>query len=771
MISVLHGPVGKHFIALGRSIYHTKCRFFAGVNIQNARLANVRNIAIVAHIDAGKTTVTERMLFYSGSQGRIGEVDKGNTTTDFMQEEMERGITIQAAAVTFNWKNHIINVLDTPGHVDFNIEVERSLRVLEGVIGVFDAAVGVQGQSHIVLQQAQKFKIPMIAFLNKMDKANANFDRSVDSLRVKLGVCPLCLQAPIGDGYSGFEGVVDFLDMKIIRWALPDGAEAKQSEISEEPAYIREIARNGRLSLVDELIARDEKLMEAVITHMEKHGTDETTGKMEMDRASIVSAIRRQSQIVTQGKKSDNTQIVPVLCGAARRNKGVQPLLDAIVEILPCPQEMQHNAEISAASIRPAAKEFCLRSLSTALVFKVSYYSHPCGKRKGLLSYFRVYVGRVSRGKYFNATRKCFENLSQIFVVHGDVLKPVEYVPVGCIGVVFSEASHTGDTWINDGFQGTAFRLPGIDSPLPVVSTAIEPFEDTHSDRIRESLEMLCREDPSLRTRESDRGEIILQGMGDLHLEIALSKIQRLFGLRCSLQPPVVEYHESLDSEFIIPSENIYDSAGQLALDLGLRLTPVRDSLDGDMISSQKVEVGIDIDEETLLDDLVKRFDVSDLKEIVRMSRDFVEHYRPYILRAAQEALANSPRLHAEFLGAQLNFTRILVFADMKMQPNQVESFIGFFVSNALRKAHRMIVEPFMQLEVNLVDEKFASEVLRDLRQRETKSMEVNEGNDAISAVLPMRKLSKYSADLRKITKGHAHYWYKLDHYRPSRKL
>ena len=740
-------------------------RFHTDVNFRKTQLADVRNIGIVAHIDAGKTTVTERMLFYAGAQRRIGDVDRGNTTTDFMQEEMDRGITIQAAAVTFPWKGKVINLIDTPGHVDFNMEVERSLRVLEGVIGVFDAAVGVQGQSHIVLQQARKHNIPMIAFINKMDKPNAKFEKAVDSLSQKLGVCPLCLQGPIGDGFQGFDGVIDFLDMKAIRWVMPEGIDVQTTELSVEPKYVQEIATAGRLKLVDILLTRDEILMEEIFRFMEENACDEEMAKCTMPRHALIAAIQRQCRIVTKHKETESAQIVPVLCGAARRNKGVQPLLDFTLELLPCPTQVRLATDWSLQTAQPPKTAIRPINIATALVFKVSYHADGKTQRHGLLSFFRVYDGKVSRGKYFNSTRKCFENITQVYIVHGDALKPVDFVPVGCIGVTYSSTSFTGDTWVNEGARNDSFHLPGIDTPRPVVSTALEPFADDHTKTIHDSLHTLCREDPSLQTKESARGEIILQGMGDLHLEIALSKMQRIFGVRCALQAAMIEYHESVRTSLSIPGGVIRDSFGSPSMELGIRIEPKRDSADDEVISTESIAVDIAIDKVSLAKDLLSRFEAEEIETILTQSELCLSNHRDVIVQAVRKGLENSPRMHVELLGARVVLTRVLAFSD-RLKSRDIENATTFFISDAIRQLQTIIVEPYMKLELNIVDEKYTNAVVQDLRARDAKSITVSDQNDSVEAVLAMSRLRGYSAALRRITKGHAQYWYKLDHYR-----
>ena len=746
-------------------LFSSTFRLLTGVNLRNTKISDVRNIGIVAHIDAGKTTVTERMLYYAGAQRRIGDVDKGNTTTDFMQEEMDRGITIQSAAVTFPWKGKVINLIDTPGHVDFNMEVERSLRVLEGVIGVFDAAVGVQGQSHVVLQQARKHTIPMIAFINKMDKPNAKFDFAVGTLAEKLGVCPICLQGPIGNGFEGFEGIIDFLTMQAMRWVMPDGRDIKETPISSEPQYVQDLATAGRLRLVDTLLNRDEVLMEAILQFMEDNACDEQTAKLTIHRDALINAIRRQCRIVTHKKDAEAPQIVPVLCGAARRNIGVQPLLDFTLELLPCPSQVRTAEQKSLQRVPNAPHALFNFSTTTALVFKVSYHVDAKAKRRGLLSFFRVYDGRVTRGKYYNTTRGCVEDVSQVYVVHGDAIQSVDVVPVGCIGVTFSETSFTGDTWVNESAKNEAFHLPGIDTPRPVVSSALEPFADNHAQSIQNSLLTLCREDPSLQTKESSRGEIILQGMGDLHLEIAMSKMERMFGVRCALQQAMIEYHEAVCTPLEIKGEILRGASGADSIELGMRIEPLRDDADDTVIPACSAEVDVDLEFDAARRDLKESHSPEEINRIIQQSAVSLNRLLPCIVGTIQKALANSPRMHIDLLGARVTLTRV-IFYEERMLPDSVESKVSFFMSKALRALKTLIVEPYMKLEVSIADAQYTSAVVQDLRSRGAKTLDASDEGDTVVAVLSMAKLRGYSAVLRRITKGHAQYWYKLDHYR-----
>jgi elongation factor G len=375
----------------------------------------------VAHIDAGKTTTTERMLFYSGSVRRIGEVDSGTTTTDYLEEERERGVTITAAAVTFLWKGHQVNLIDTPGHVDFTVEVERSLRVLDGVVALFDAAVGVEAQSYTVLRQARRHKIPLIAYINKMDKSNADFNLAVNSIRKKLQVEPLLVQVPLLENDGSFSGIVDLVKGIAIRFEGKDGENVVERSIESQQHHVKEAFQQGRHELLAALSSRDDAMAEALIVLLDQFGGDEAKAEAAIDEKTLRETIRRQT---LKSMVQDEVPLVPVLCGASRRNMGVQTLMDAVVSYLPSPLERpvvigRNTANESTPLPHPPSSEVSNNFI--ALAFKVIHIPHPQTKENRGLVFFRCYSGRISnKQEFLNTTTGKTEKIEQLYVMHAN---------------------------------------------------------------------------------------------------------------------------------------------------------------------------------------------------------------------------------------------------------------------------------------------------------------------------------------------------------------
>lgn len=482
-------------------------------------LEKMRNIGIMAHIDAGKTTTTERILYYTGKIHKIGEIDDGQATMDWMAQEQERGITICSAATTTYWKNYQINIIDTPGHVDFTAEVERSLRVLDGAVAVICAVDGVQPQTETVWKQADEFNVPRICFMNKMDRIGADFFGSMEDVQQKFGIEPLALQIPIGEG-PDFEGVIDLLKMKELRWSEQDEGETiTESEISAERLSD---AQKWHDKLVETVAASDDNLMEIYL-----EGGDITIEQ-------IKTAIRNGTI---------NRTFVPFVMGSARHNQGVQPLIDAIVDYLPCPTDVpaakgikfkkdeQENIEIPCDASK----------MPLGLVFKIQY-----DREMGPLCYVRMYSGKISSGtQIFNVNKKKRERVNRILRMHADKSEQMDSLQAGDIAVFIGlKLAQTGDTIGSEAFN-VLLEQPKF--PQPVISVALEPESMSEKDKMNETLAILSREDPTFTSHEdAETGQLIISGMGELHLDVLVTRMRDDFGVKCNVGAPQVTYRESV---------------------------------------------------------------------------------------------------------------------------------------------------------------------------------------------------------------------------------
>ena len=482
-------------------------------------LDKMRNIGIMAHIDAGKTTTTERILYYTGKIHKIGEIDDGQATMDWMAQEQERGITICSAATTTSWKNHQINIIDTPGHVDFTAEVERSLRVLDGAVAVICAVDGVQPQTETVWKQADEFAVPRICFMNKMDRIGADFFGSMDDVHEKFGVDCLALQIPIGQGPE-FEGVIDLLEMKEIRWNEED--EGETFTITDVDASRLDQAQQWREKLIDTVAGSDDALMELYLD-----------GK-EITVDQLKKAIRAGTISRT---------FVPFVMGSARHNQGVQPLIDAIVDYLPCPTDIPpakglkfHKDESQAVEVPCDPSKMPL-----GLVFKIQY-----DREMGPLSYVRMYSGKISSGmQIYNLNKKKRERVNRILRMHADKSEAMDSLQAGDIAVIIGlKLAQTGDTIGTEAFN-VLLEQPKF--PQPVISVALEPESMSEKDKMNETLEILSREDPTFTSHEdAETGQLIISGMGELHLDVLVTRMRDDFGVKCNVGAPQVTYRESV---------------------------------------------------------------------------------------------------------------------------------------------------------------------------------------------------------------------------------
>ncbi|WP_319407783.1 elongation factor G [uncultured Desulfosarcina sp.] len=658
------------------------------------KLHNIRNIGIIAHIDAGKTTVTERILYYTGRSHKIGEVHDGEAVMDWMVDEQERGITITSAVTTCKWHDRDIQVIDTPGHVDFTIEVERSLRVLDGAVGVFCAVGGVEPQSETVWRQADRYKVPKIAFINKLDRIGADFFGTVQMMRDRLKATPLVLQIPMG-AEDNFSGVVDLIRMQQIRW--DDDTLGASYSTGDIDADLREDAEMFRDQLLETLAEVDDGIMEAYLA------------ETPIDTETILDAVRRATVAL---------KLVPVLCGSALKNKGIQPLLDAIVQFLPSPAEVP-----AIKGVHPETGETILcrpdeKAPLAALIFKVSMME---GRK---LSYVRVYSGKLSAGTdVYNPSRNKKEKLSRILMMHANKRERIDTVGPGAIvGVVGLKDSSTGETLCQ---QEHPVLLEKMDFYEPVISVAVEPKTHSDQEKLQQVLEKFMAEDPTLRVREDeDTGQTILSGMGELHLEIITSRMQREFNTRVNVGKPQVVYRETIESAAAGSAVFDKEVAGNRHFgEVSLRLEPLPRG-EGKRFESS-------LTEEKLAPGLVKAVE----KGVMESLESGILMGYPVVDVKAVLTGAGS----RETNGSELAFT---VAASMA-------------VREALSQGNSFLLDPIMAVEV-LVPEDFMGDVIGDLNARGGKieSIQPKLGVQTIKATVPLANMFGYSTNLRSATQG-----------------
>jgi elongation factor G len=669
-------------------------------------LDRIRNIGIIAHIDAGKTTTTERILFYTGSTHRMGSVDEGTTVTDWMAQERERGITITAAAVTCFWRNFQINIVDTPGHIDFTAEVQRSLRVLDGGVVVFDAVAGVEPQSETVWRQAQGFGVPLIAFINKMDKLGADFAHAVETIRERLSANPVAIQWPIGSE-AGFRGMVDLLEMQAIVWTDELGA---SPEVVEMPPELEEAVLEARERAVEQIVETDDNL---VTLYLEGR---------EIPAARLRQALR---QATLSG------QLNPVLCGSALRNKGVQPLLDAVVDYLPSPLDIPPiegvNPYTQKVEARPADASVPL----AALVFKIA--SDPY---VGRLAYFRVYSGKVKVGsQVINATKRRRERIGKLLRMFADHREEIQELSAGDIGATLGlKDTFTGETLCA---PNGPIVLESISFPEPVISVAIEPRTAADQDRLADGLRRLAEEDPTFVVRvDENTGQTLISGMGELHLEILTDRLMREFGVSGRVSRPRVSYRETVTQR--AEGEGLFERQTGGRMHFG----------------HVWLEVGpLPTGEGFLFENTMRGG---------ALSPEFVEAVERGCREAMESGVLAGYRLvdvKARLLDAELD--------------EEASSELAFKVAGtmafgqAVEEASPVLLEPVMDLET-VVPELYTGEVMGDLNARGAEIREVTsragEGQ-GIRAFVPLAKMFGYATDLRSLTQGRGTFTMEFHHY------
>jgi len=672
---------------------------------KKAKINTIRNIGIIAHIDAGKTTVTERILYYTGRSHKIGEVHDGEAVMDWMVDEQERGITITSAVTTCQWANHEIHIIDTPGHVDFTIEVERSLRVLDGVIGVFSAVEGVEPQSETVWRQADKYGVPKMAFINKLDRIGADFIGTVEMMQERLNANPLILQLPVGQG-EDFTDIIDLIEMKQIRWDEETlGASYHFEDIADE--YQKE-AETYREKMIEAAAEFDDEVMEAYLS------------EEPIDSHKVLEAIR---------KATVSLELVPVLCGSALRNKGIQPLLDAIIDLLPSPVDIpaiQGTDPESGDIIKCQAKD---SEPLAALIFKVAMME---GRK---LSFVRVYSGKMKVGEeLYNPSLKKKEKLTRILQMHANKRERVEAVGAGSIvGVVGLKESSTGETLCS---AAHPVLLEEIEFYEPVISVAVEPKTHADQEKIEAVLKKFLAEDPTLRVRQDeDTGQTILSGMGELHLQIITSRMQREFNTKVNVGQPQVVYRETIAKQ--AEASAIFDKeiAGQRQYgDVSLRVLPLPRGTGTrflSKISQQDLPQGFI--------DAVQKGSLESLESGAMMGYPVVD-----------VEITLTGVNHKDSLSTELAYT---VSASMACR-------------DALAKAAPFLLEPIMDAEV-FVPEAFMGDVIGDLNARGGKieSIDHKMGSQVIRATVPLARMFGYSTSLRSATQGRGTFSMQFSHF------
>ena len=674
-------------------------------------LSKVRNIGIMAHIDAGKTTTTERILFYTGITHKIGEVHDGAATMDWMEQEQERGITITSAATTCFWNENQINIIDTPGHVDFTVEVERSLRVLDGAVAVFDGKEGVEPQSETVWRQADKYDVPRICFVNKMDKLGADFYFTVETIIKRLGARPLVIQLPIG-AESTFEGVIDLVEMRALVWRGEVELGAKY-EIEEIPADMKAKADEYRNKLLEAVAETDDALMEKFFAGGE------------LSVAEIKGAIR---------KMTVKSEIYPVLCGSAFKNKGVQPMLDAVIDYLPTPLDVE---SVIGLDIRDETKQIIREAKSdapfSALAFKVM--SHPFF---GRLTYIRVYSGKAASGdQVLNSTKDKKERIGKLFQMHANKENPVDTITAGHIyAAIGLKDTTTGDTLCD---PANPVVLESMTFPEPVISVAIEPKTKGDQEKLGLAIQKLAEEDPTFRVeQDQETGQTVISGMGELHLDILVDRMRREFKVEANVGKPQVAYRETIRKvveRYDYTHKKQTGGSGQFAK-IQIKLEPME--VEGDKVYEfvNSVTGG-------------------------RIPREYI----PSVDAGIKDAMQVGTLAGYPVVGVKATLVDG-AYHDVDSSEMAFKIAGSMAYKEAARLANPVLLEPLMAVEVRTPEE-YMGDVIGDLNSRrgQIQSMEDASGVKVVSALVPLSEMFGYVGDLRSKTSGRAVYSMTFDTY------
>jgi len=674
-------------------------------------LEKTRNIGIMAHIDAGKTTTTERILYYTGVSHKIGEVHDGAATMDWMVQEQERGITITSAATTCFWRDHRINIIDTPGHVDFTIEVERSLRVLDGAVAVFCSVGGVEPQSETVWRQADKYGVPRIAFVNKMDRTGADFQRGIDMMSERLGANPVPIQLPIGKE-DGFKGHIDLVTMK--GYIFDDETMGTSFDEVEIPADMQDEAQVARDALIEEISSHDEALMEKYLAGEE------------LTVAEIKAGIR---------KATAGLQINPVLCGSAFKNKGVQALLDAVVDYMPSPVDVPPIEGTDLDGVEKITRPADDKGPFAALAFKIM--TDPF---VGTLTFFRVYSGVAESGAaVINTTKGKKERFGRLLKMHANKREEIKEVYSGDIAAAVGlKYTTTGDTLCG---EVGACLLESMEFPEPVISIAVEPKSKPDQEKMGIAIGKLVAEDPSLRVKtDEETGQTILSGMGELHLEIIIDRMKREFKVECNVGAPQVAYRETITKKVEVQGKFVRQSGGRGQYgDCWLRLEPLEPGSGFEFVDEVKGGV---------------------------IPREYI----PAVGKGAQEASENGV-----LAGFPMVDVRVAVFdgsyhdVDSNEMAFKIAASMGF--KEGAAKAGPVLLEPIMAVEVVTPDD-YMGDVIGDLNSRRGRimGMDSRSGGQVISAQVPLANMFGYATDMRSMTQGRATYTMVFDHYEQAPK-
>jgi len=673
-------------------------------------LEKTRNIGIMAHIDAGKTTTTERILYYTGRTHKIGEVHEGAATMDWMEQEQERGITITSAATACEWLGHRINIIDTPGHVDFTVEVERSLRVLDGAVAVFDSVAGVEPQSETVWRQADKYGVPRIAYINKMDRTGADFYRSVETIRDRLGANPVPIQLPIG-AEEEFVGLVDLVKMKALVYKDDMGTEFDETEIPDE---MKDQAEEYRTALLEAVADQDDELMEAVLE-------DE-----EISEERLIKALKAATLSLA---------VTPVLCGSSFKNKGVQPLLDDIVALLPSPLEvppvtgllpLAKGAEEQEEGDRPAddAGPFA------ALAFKVM--SDPY---VGKLTYFRVYSGQLEAGgRVLNVTTGKTERIGRLLMMHANSREEIERVYAGdiCAGVGLKDTG-TGDTLAA---PDAPIELESMDFPETVIAVAIEPKTKSDQEKLSTALARLADEDPTFKVEtDEETGQTLIHGMGELHLEVLVDRMIREFNVEANVGKPQVAYRETIRKRVDKVNAKFARQTGGRG-QYGHAVINVEPAPDEGFVFDNKIKGGV-----------------------------IPSEYIPAVKQGIEEALENGVKAGYPMVDVKVELVDGS-YHDVDSSEMAFKIAGSMAIQEGARKANPTLLEPIMAVEV-ITPEDFLGDVIGDLSRRRGKVQgQEQRGNAlAVQAFVPLSEMFGYATDLRSSTQGRATYTMQFERY------
>ena len=674
-------------------------------------LERYRNIGIMAHIDAGKTTTTERVLYYTGKTYKIGEVHEGGAVMDHMVQEQERGITITSAATTCIWNNHRINIIDTPGHVDFTIEVERSLRVLDGAVTVFDSVAGVEPQTETVWRQANKYRVPRMCFINKMDRIGANFYRTVDMVKDRLQAVPAVIQLPIGAGgpesNKPFAGLIDLVKMKALIWR-DEELGAKWDEV-DIPADQLDEANSYREQLLETIATSDDAFMEKYL------------GGEDVSEAEVKAAIRKGTLAF---------DFVPILCGSAFKNKGVQPMLDAVVDFLPSPLDIPPAQGTNLKGDQVVERSADENGPFAALAFKI--VADPFGK----LTYFRVYSGTINKGdEVYNSTKERKERLGRILLMHANQREDLDVAMAGDIvaGLGFKETT-TGDTLCD---RDNAVILERMEFPEPVIHVAIEPKTKDDQDKLGKALKSLSDEDPTFRVRtDEETGQTVISGMGELHLEILVDRMQREFNVEATVGKPQVAYRETITKKVeSVEYRHIKQSggSGQFAV---VKLTLEPTGPGGGYVFADEITGG-------------------------RVPREYIQPTNQGIQAALESGvLAGYPTVDVKVSLVDGQYHDV----DSSEMAFKIAGQMGF--KKAAEMAKPVLLEPIMAVEVVTPDE-YMGDVMGDLSSRRGRieGMEARGNTQVVRSQVPLSEMFGYSTDLRSRTQGRATYTMQFHSY------